>query len=92
EQLVLNGTGQVSQLNGIADVVVSPDGSHVYAVSSLDSAIVAFERNLQSGHLDWLATYSNNSSGIVGLSGARSLVIDSSGRHLYAAGTNANAV
>ena len=92
EQLVLNGVGPVSDLNGISDILVSPDGRHVYASSSLDSAVLAFEREAGTGRLTWLATYSNNSSGIIGLSGARSLAMDGQGRHLYVAGTNGNAV
>ena len=92
EQLVLNGDGPVSELNGIADLLVSPDGRHVYAASSLDSAVVAFERDPTNGHLSWLATYSNNASGVIGLAGARSMAMDSQGRHLYVAGTNGNAV
>ncbi|RFF32029.1 beta-propeller fold lactonase family protein [Wenzhouxiangella sediminis] len=92
EQLVLNGDGPVSELNGISDLLVSPDGRHVYAASSLDSAVVAFERDPTNGHLSWLATYSNNASGVIGLAGARSMAMDSQGRHLYVAGTNGNAV
>lgn len=92
EQLVPNGQGPVSSLNGVSDILVSPDGRHVYASSSLDNAIVAFEREAATGRLTWLATYSNNASGVIGLSGARSLAMDSQGRHLYVAGTNGNAV
>lgn len=92
EQLILNGEGPVSSLNGIADLLVSPDGRHVYAASSLDSAIVVFDREPLTGRLTWVATYSNNASGVIGLSGARSMAMDAQGRHLYVVGTNANAV
>ncbi|QKK02872.1 MAG: beta-propeller fold lactonase family protein [Pseudomonadota bacterium] len=92
-QLIRNGEAGVSGLSGVSDVLVSPDGRHVYASSELDSTVVAFERSTDgSGQLTWLATYSNNADGIVGLAGARSLAMDSAGEHLYVGGTNANAI
>jgi len=91
-QQVLNGEGSVSGLNGISDVLVSPDGRHVYASSALDSSVVAFAREPGSGRLTWLARYKNNAEGFAGLSGASALAMDSQGQHLYVAGSNANAV
>lgn len=91
-QLVLNGEDSVSGLNGVSDVLVSPDGKHVYASSALDSSVVAFVRDADSGRLTWLARYKNNADGFAGLSGARALAMDSQGSHLYVAGANGNDV
>lgn len=91
-QYVLNGQGGVSQLNGISDVQVSSDGQHVYASSRLDSAIVAFSRDADSGKLEVLAIYSNNAGGVSGMSGATSMVLSDDGKHLYVAGRNSNAI
>ncbi len=91
-EVLVSGQNGVSQLNGISDVLVSPDGRHVYASSALDSALVAFEREPQTGRLSVQAVYSNNNGGVSSLSGPRALAMDASGRHLYAAAGNANAV
>ena len=91
-QKVLDGEGGVSQLNGIGSVLASPDGQHVYVSSRLDSSIIAFERDAESGHLSLLAIYSNNTGGVSEMSGAAGLAMDADGEHLYVAGSNSNAV
>ncbi|OAB61253.1 hypothetical protein AY599_24015 [Leptolyngbya valderiana BDU 20041] len=91
-EVLVSGEDGVSQLNGISDVLVSPDGRHVYASSALDSAVVAFERTPISGELTIQAIYRNNNGGVSGLSGPRAMTMDSSGRFLYVAAENANSV
>jgi uncharacterized repeat protein (TIGR01451 family) len=91
-EVVVSGENGVSQLNGISDVVVSPDGRHVYASSALDSAVVAFARDPMSGTLSVQAVYRNNNGGVSGMSGPRALAMDAAGRHLYVAARNANSV
>jgi len=91
-EVVISGENGVSQLNGISDVLVSPDGRHVYATSELDSALVAFEREPLTGRLTIQTIYRNNNGGVSGLSGPRAMAMDASGRHLYVAAGNSNAV
>ncbi len=88
----ITGQGGVSQLNGISDVLVSPDGRHVYATAALDSALVAFDREPLTGRLTIKAIYRNNNGGVSGLSGPRAMAMDATGRHLYVAAGNANSV
>ena len=89
---LVNGEDGVSALTGIGHVLVSPDGRHLYATSRLDSAVVAFERNVDSGALSVLAVYSNNAGGVSEMSGTRGLAISAGGEHLYVVGSNSNAV
>ncbi|AKS42488.1 beta-propeller fold lactonase family protein [Wenzhouxiangella marina] len=91
-EALISGEDGVSQLNGVNDVLVSPDGRHVYASSALDSALVAFEREPFTGRLSVLAVYRNNNAGVSGLSGPRAMAMDSDGRHLYVAAANSNSL
>jgi DNA-binding beta-propeller fold protein YncE len=86
-------------LDAPLDVVVSPDGAHVYVASSLDDAIAVFSRESSTGAL---ALIQNQQEGVLGdpdstgpnagLIGVRKLLLTADGRHLYAAGAGANAV
>ena len=60
--------------------------------SELDSALVAFEREPLTGRLTIQTIYRNNNGGVSGLSGPRAMAMDASGRHLYVAAGNSNAV
>ncbi|NBD96076.1 MAG: beta-propeller fold lactonase family protein [Gammaproteobacteria bacterium] len=89
---LVNGSDGVSGLNGVGHVIVSPDGRNVYASSSLDSSVVAFKRDVDSGALSVLAVYSNNAGGVSEMSGTGGLTMDAGGRHLYVVGSNSNAL
>lgn len=93
-QTVVDGQGGVDGLAGVRDVVVSPDGRHVYAVASQDDSIVAFARNDVTGTLGFLEVERNGVNGVAGMVGARAVAISPDGRHLYvaAAGEGNNAV
>ncbi|WP_376690737.1 beta-propeller fold lactonase family protein [Wenzhouxiangella sp. EGI_FJ10409] len=89
---LVNGEDGVSALTGIGHVLVSPDGRHLYATSRLDSAVVAFERDVESGALSVLAVYSNNTGGVSEISGTEGLAMSAGGEHLYVVGSNSNAI
>lgn len=86
-------------LDAPLDIVVSPDGAHVYVASSLDDAIAVFARNDVNGMLTFVQ---NQEDGLIGdpdslgpnagLVGVRKLLVSADGGHLYAAGAGANAV
>ena len=86
-------------LDAPLDIVVSPDGAHIYVASSLDNAIAVFARNAVNGTLTLIQ---NQEDGIIGdpdspgpnagLAGVRKLLVSADGGHLYAAGADANAV
>jgi len=84
-QTVEDGENAVDGLAGVRDVVVSPDGRHVYAVATQDHSIVAFARDALTGALAFVEVERNAVNGVDGMSGARALAISPDGRHLYVA-------
>lgn len=87
-----SGTGAVSGLSGVADVLASADGAHVYAVSPVENTVVVFRRVAGPQELAFVETKQNGVLGVSGLSGARALALSPDGRHLYVAGEFANAI
>ena len=80
------GTLLGAPLDGAHDIVVSPDGLHVYVAASGDDAVVAFSRDSGSGALTLVGDVRDNLGGASGLKGVTALAISPDGRHLYAAG------
>lgn len=87
-----SGVGSVSGLSGVADVLASADGAHVYAVSPVENTVVAFRRVAAPTELAFLEAQQNGVLGVSGLAGARALALSPDGRHLYVAGEFANAI
>ena len=94
------GCGHALGLSGVAQIGLSPDGRHLYAVSSISGSVTAFARDVTSGALTQL----RGAAGCVrpgggggcasgtGLAGATALAISPDGHSLYVAGRDANAV
>ena len=82
---VRSGEDGVLGLNAVADLLLSPDGAQLYAVSPVDNAVVAFRRDNGTGQLTTLGLWRNGVNGITGMSGARALALSPDGRHLYVA-------
>ena len=74
------------------DVVVSPDGRHVYVAASEDDAVVVMARNASTGALTFVENQDDTGAAGANLDGVRRLQISADGNHLYAAGSNANAL
>jgi len=94
------GCGHALGLSGVAQIALSPDGRHLYAVSSIAGSVTAFARDLATGALTQLRGAAGCvrpgggggcASGI-GLAGATALAIAPDGRSLYVASHDANAV
>ena len=86
-QTIENGADDVTGLDGVHSVTLSPDGKFVYAAGTYEDALVAFSRDSDTGHLTFIQTLNNSDDGIDGLSGVFSTAISPDGDHLYAAGT-----
>lgn len=91
--------GPVPGLNGVASVVVSPDGEHVYAAAITDSAIQIFDRNTATGALTALDCVRDSSLPIggcvslpTGLLAVRGIAISPDGTSLYATSEGDDAV
>ncbi len=90
----IEGSGGVSGLLGAADVVVSPDGEHVYVAGPGADAVAVFERDAVTGALAFLGLAEDNVGGHDGLAGVRAIGIapDHDGDQLYAGGENDDAL
>ena len=94
------GCGHALGLSGVAQIGLSPDGRHLYAVSSIAGSVTAFSRDTKTGSLTQLRGAAGcvrpggegGCASGVGLAGATALVIAPDGRSLYVAGKEANAV
>jgi 6-phosphogluconolactonase (cycloisomerase 2 family) len=72
----------VDGINGPSDVVVSPDGAHVYVTGSLDDAVATFTRG-PGGGLTFLEMDKDEMTGGNGLNGANGVAIPPDGAHVY---------
>lgn len=96
----IGGCGHALGLSGVAQIALSPDGRHLYAVSSIANSVTGFARDVKTGALTQLkgAAGCVRPGGLggcasgVGLLGATALALAPDGRSLYVAGRDADAV
>ena len=87
-----DGVGGVDGLDDIRGVAVSPDGKHLYAAGSVDSAVGVFSRDSTTGALIFVEVIKDDVGVVDGLNGAISVSVSPDGKHVYAAGINDNAL
>ncbi len=78
-------------LSGAWSIAISPDGAHVYVGAQNDGAISHFSRSSTDGSLSYVGRVDSTNAGNA-LTGVRALALSPDGKHLYAAGKNANAI
>jgi len=83
EEVHVDGTGGITAMSYPEDVMVSPDGAHVYVAASYDSALVVFSRNAGNGHLTLVEEQKNATGGVIGIGGANSIVSTPDGADVY---------
>ena len=88
----VNGTGDVTGLNGAYGVTVSPDGKQVYVAGELDNALAVFSRDPATGALTFVEVEHDTVGGVAGLKGAHAVVLSPDGAHVYVASSVADAV
>jgi DNA-binding beta-propeller fold protein YncE len=90
---VLGGPAGVVSLVRPSDVAVSPDGTHLYAVSELGDAVYVFARD-GMGVLVFMQHYTSASPGFgaAHLDGARDIELSADGRFAYVAARGSNAI
>ncbi len=93
EQLNHDDLEGIVGLGGAADVAVSPDGEHVYAVGTDDNALAVFARDPTTGRLTFIEALFENVNGVSGLLRPTSVTVSPDGAQVYAtaAGDQASA-
>jgi cysteine-rich repeat protein len=91
-ELQRDGVGAVDGLDGLESIVLTPDGTHLYVGGSDEQAVAAFRRNPATGALTFLGLQTNGMGNVVGLDGVGALTMSSDGLHLYAGGTDDDAI
>ncbi|MCA9141091.1 MAG: beta-propeller fold lactonase family protein, partial [Planctomycetales bacterium] len=82
-QTIHDGESPAIQLAGASDLVLSPNGAHLYAISNLDETITVFERDSATGWLNHTQTIFSYQDGLPSLWNAAAIVVAPSGSHLY---------
>jgi 6-phosphogluconolactonase (cycloisomerase 2 family) len=78
-----DGMGGIDGLGSATWVAVSPDGTHVYAVSGDDHALVAFARNATTGALTFLGLERDGERGVETLEEATTVAVSPDDAHIY---------
>ena len=91
-QVFNDGANGVDGLRGVADVTVSPDGRHVYAVGRLDRSLVIFERDAATGALTFRSRLIQGSAGVDGLLDVQAVAVSADNRFVYTVASNYMAV
>ena len=91
-EVQLDGVGGVDGLDAANSVAVSLDGRHVYAVGGRDRAVSVFGRDSTTGALTFVEVQRDGVGGVDGLAGASSVTISPDGKHVYAVGSDDDAV
>ncbi|MGI6415524.1 MAG: beta-propeller fold lactonase family protein [Thermoguttaceae bacterium] len=79
-------------LNGVRDVAISPDGETLYVVGYLDNALGVYRRDVATGRFTFVEVKRDGLSGVDGLAAPMSVVVSPDGKHVYAAGSDDDAV
>ena len=87
-----NGQNNIQGMLGVYDVLISPDGKHVYVCGYQDGTIVALERDNASGTLSYLFHLQDNQGDTDALSGILYMDMSPDGNHLYAVSPDENAI
>ncbi len=88
----IDGAAGVDGLALARDVVVSPDGAHVYAAGLGDDAVAIFTRNATTGALTYVGRVQDGEGGVDGIDGAIGLAFAPGGVQLYVAGNGDRAI
>jgi DNA-binding beta-propeller fold protein YncE len=89
----LGGPGGVTALVQPSDIVVSPDGAQLYAVSESGDAVLQFQRD-EVGALSFVRSYTGAMPDFEAakLDGPRDIELSADGRFVYVAARNSNAI
>ena len=90
DSVVEDGVG-VDGLAGVESIALSPDGASLFAVGTIDDALVAFSRDGATGALTFRDFATEGLGGVSGLDRPVAVAVSPDGSHVYtAAGGNEN--
>jgi cysteine-rich repeat protein len=81
-----DGVGGVHGMKGAESLVMSADGLTLYVAAPGDDAVAVFMRDLETGALTFVERQRDETDGVDGLDGVRSLALSPDGLNLYAGG------
>ena len=87
-----DGVGDVDGLRRAHLVTVSPNWKHLYAASVSDNAVAVFSRDSATGTLTFVEVQRDGVGSVDGLRSAHSVTVSPDEKHLYAAGSDDDAV
>ncbi len=73
-------------------MTISPNGKRLYVAGSADAAVAVFNRDNNTGMLNFAEMLQDGQGGVEGLNGATSVTVSPEGKHLYVAGLSDSAV
>lgn len=89
---IVEGTNDVTGLSGVNSITVDFSNRHLYATSASSNTTLVFNINRLSGALNFEKTRIDDTDGINGISGANDIIVSNSGRYIYVAGEEDNAI
>lgn len=70
-------------LSGVSAVTVSPDGLHLYAVSSTTNSLIVLARDSGTGLLSFVEAEVDGTGGVAGMLQPKSVAVSPDGNHVY---------
>jgi 6-phosphogluconolactonase (cycloisomerase 2 family) len=85
-QMVEDNTGGVDGIYGVTGMAISPDGGHLYATSTWESALTVFTRDPAAGQLGFVECEKDGVAGADGLRYAYSVGLSADGGQVFTGG------
>lgn len=82
----------VGRLLGMWSLAESSDGKSVYATRYVDSAVLVFSRDTDTGMLEYQASYFDGVDGVDGINGAYDVMVSPDGENVYVSGFKDDAI
>src|SRR5262249_26890009 len=79
----VDGQNGVDGLAQASSVALSPDGAHVSATGTSDSAVAVFRRNSSTGALSFIEAQIDGMNGVSGLTLPSGVAVSPDGAHVY---------
>jgi len=87
-----NGNGDLFGMEGVLEMVISPNGNFLFCATYDDNSVVIFSRDNESGTLTFVDTWFDGLNEADFLEGTRDLAVSPDGNHLYVLGSTDNAI